>query len=405
MRILHVVHNYHPSIGGSQWLVQNLSERLAADYGDDVTVFTTNALNTATFAGRGGDLLPPGLETINGVTVRRFAIDTRFALARKAASALADRLRLPGWDRLRTLHNGPLAPGLQRAVAESGAEVVMAMAFPLRHMFDARAGAKRAKTPIVFIGAIHPADSWGFDRPMIYRAIQQADAYIALSPFEKEYLAGRGVAPEKIAVIGAGVDLPPSPAMADPAARARFSLPDAPVILALGKQNARKRLLFLLQAMQSVWTEHPAAHLVLAGATGDTTPELRRQAARLDYPVKIINNLSEQDKGRLLSICDFLVLPSTEESFGIVFLEAWAHGKPVIGANAGAIATLIADDVDGLLFQPENPASLAAAISTLLANPARRAQLGAAGKQKVHEKYTWGAIVAAVRSVYTQVSQ
>jgi len=402
MRILHVVHNYAPSIGGSQWLVQNLSERLAADYGDDVTVFTTNALDTATFAGRAGNLLPPGLETINGVTVRRFAIDARFGLARKAASALADRLHLPGADWLRTLHNGPIVPGLAQAVAHSGAEVVMAMAFPLRHMFDAPAGAKRAGTPIVFIGAIHPADSWGFDRPMIYRAIRRADGYIALSPFEKDYLVERGISADKITVIGGGVDLPAA-SIDGPAARALFSLPDAPVILALGKQNIRKRLPFLLQAMQSVWPEHPTAHLVLAGAEGDATPRLRRQAAHSKYPVKLINNLSERDKGQLLSICDFLVLPSTEESFGIVFTEAWAHGKPVIGAKAGAVASLIEDGVDGLLFEPEEPAGLAAAILTLLANPAQRAQLGAAGRRKVLQNYTWEAVTRRVRSVYAQV--
>ncbi len=403
MKILHVVHNYAPSIGGSQWFVKNLSEQLAAQFGDDVTVFTTNAPDTAAFAGRGGKLLPPGTEVINGVTVRRFAIDTRFALARKAASALADRLHLPGWDRLRALHQGPMVPGLAQAVAQSGADVVMAMAFPLRHMFVAQSGAQRAGIPLVFTGALHPADGWSYDRPMIFRAIRRAQGYIALTPFEKDFLTGRGIPAERIAVIGGGVTPPPSDSPPPEQIRAGLNIPPGvPVILALGRQNRRKRFELLLEAMPAVWQNFPQTRLVFAGAADASTPGLRRAG---DARVVVQNDVPEAEKHALLAACDMLVLPSSEESFGIVFLEAWWHGKPVIGAKVGAVASLIADGVDGLLFPADDAAGLAGAIVKILAQPDLAHTMGTSGKQKVHENYTWDAVTTTVRETYLQAIQ
>ncbi|RMF02566.1 MAG: glycosyltransferase family 1 protein [Chloroflexi bacterium] len=398
MKILHVVHNYAPSIGGSQWFVKKLSEQLVAQFGDDVTVFTTNALDTAPFAGRGGNFLPPGTEVINGVTVRRFAIDTRFALARKAASALADRLHLPGWDILRALHQGPIVPGLAQAVAHSGADVVMAMAFPLWHMFVTQSGARQAGIPLVFTGALHPAGGWNYDRPMIFRAIRRAQAYIALTPFEKEFLTGRGLPAERIAIIGGGVTPPPDDAPLPETMRTGLGLsPDAPLILALGRQNRRKRFELLLEAMPAVWQKFPEAKLVLAGAADESTPVLRQFG---DARVVVQNDVPEAEKHGLLSACDVLVLPSTEESFGIVFAEAWWHGKPVIGARVGAVESLIDEGEDGLLFEYDNPHSLAQAISDLLAKPEQRKKMGQAGRNKVLQNYTWEVVSHKVRGIY-----
>ena len=209
MRILHVVHAYPPSMGGSQWLIKNLSEQLVSQFGDDVTVFTTNAVDTSTFAGRSGKVTEAGISMENGVTVRRFPLVRGWYWPRKIASGVADRLRLPGWDKLRTIHQGPLVPGLANAVAASGADVVMAMAFPLWHMFAAQKGAEKAGIPMVFTGAIHPSDEWGFNRPLIFEAIRRAEAYFALTPFEKTFLVEHGISAGKICVVGSGITPPP----------------------------------------------------------------------------------------------------------------------------------------------------------------------------------------------------
>lgn len=407
MKILHVVHCYAPSRGGSQWLTQQLAEGCVRRHGDTATVFTTNATNTASFWGGNFPLLPVGSESINGVTVRRFAFSTRLRLLRMAAASLAYRLRLPGNDRLRTDYQGPIVPGLPAAIAASGAEVVFATAFPLRHMYDALAGARQAGIPLVYLGALHLDDHWGYDRAQIYRAIAQCNVYIAHTAAEREYLQTRGIAADKLVEIGAGVDAGRFATADGARLREKLGLGNRPVIGTVGKQVERKRFDVLLAAMTQVWATHPDAALVIAGAAGPSTAELAAAAARLnaDRPgrVVLLTDFAEADKPDLLAALDVFVLASGLESFGIAFVEAWACRRPVIGVRAPAIASLIADGHNGLLTPYGDAAALAAAIGALLAAPELRQALGEAGYAQVQQRYTWDAVVDAVRSVYSRV--
>ena len=90
---------------------------------------------------------------------------------------------------------------MTQAIARSGADIIGASSFPLMHMHYAQRGGRKAGIPVVFFGGIHAGDDWGFNRPMIYKAIQRVDAYIAYTTFERDYLIGKGIPPEKISVI------------------------------------------------------------------------------------------------------------------------------------------------------------------------------------------------------------
>lgn len=405
MKILHVVHAYPPSQGGSQTLTARLSENLVRRYGDEVTVFTTVADDLAYFWGKAVPTLPAGTEIINGVTVRRFPVFNRLSRLRWFLSGVAWRLRLPYNDRLRTLEMGPLVPGLRQAIAQSGAEVIFATAFPLLHMYAAQAGARQADSPLVLLGALHLEDQWGYQRPMIYQAIRQAAAYIAHTTYERDYLVQQQRIPaEQISVIGGGVDaalLSPS----DPlAARAQWGWGAEPVILLLGKFVERKRYDLLLAAMRSIWPHYPQARLVLAGGRTAYTATVEQWLAELPQPYQanspLLVDVTEAQKAALLAACDIFVLPSGHESFGLAFAEAWAAGKPVIGARSGAIPAVIAEGRDGLLFDYPNPASLAEQIRKLLEQPHLRTQLGQAGRQKVLDHYTWDKVTDQVRTIY-----
>lgn len=411
MKILHVVHGYPPSMGGVQVLMKNLSEELVARHGDSVTVFTTNAYRMEYFAHGGppSETMPAGLSEQNGVTVRRFPVFARFNFLRRAASAAADRLHLPGWDWLRTLHNGPLLFGLRRAVAESQAEVVMAASFPLLHMYLAQQGAQAGQIPLVLLGAIHPTDPWAFERPLMFRAIERCAAYIALTPYERDYLIGRGIDPAKIEVIGAGIDPTQFVGADGTALRTQWGWGERPLVCSVAKQTPRKRLEVLLQAMRSVWHKHPAAILVLAGAEGPATNSLKAQIGALppaqQAQVVLLNDISEAEKADLLTAADVFVLPSGEESFGIAFLEAWACGTPVIGVAGGAVGSLIAEGQDGLLMPYGDADALANKIIYLLDNPDLGQHLGLAGQRKVEQEFTWASISQQFRAVYQRVQR
>jgi glycosyltransferase involved in cell wall biosynthesis len=402
MRVLQVVHAYPPSKGGSQFLAQQLAEGLVRDYGDEVTVLTTVADDTSYFW-RGGHALPAGIEERNGVTIHRLPVIYQGRMLRRAMAALTYRLRLPCNDFWRTLEQGPIVPGLARRIAASHADVIFANAFPLLHMYATLASARRAGLPLVFLGALHLHDRWGYDRPMIYRAIRQADAYIAHTTVERDAVVAQGVDPAKVHVIGAGVDLAPF-AHADGAAlRHQLGLGDDPVILMMAKQVARKRFDLMLQAMLLVWQAVPTVRLLLAGGRGDYSNKLEAEIAALPVEwrsrVTLVSDFAEREKPALLAACNLMALPSAEESFGIALVEAWACGKPVIGAGVGAVASIIEHRVDGLHFDyPEAP-SLAAAGISLLTQPDLAARMGEAGFAKVRARYTWQQIIAQIRAV------
>jgi glycosyltransferase involved in cell wall biosynthesis len=407
MKCLHVVHAYSPSVGGTQWLFQNISERLVSQYGDKVTVFTTTAYTNYLFWDPREPSLAAGEECINGVAVRRFPVFNRLSWLRLNAARVAHRLRLPGEDWLRGLYFGPIVSGLARAVAASGADVVVASAFPLLHMHAALRGAMRARLPVVFVGALHPADRWCFDRPMIYRAIRQADAYIAYTAYERDYVLEQGGRPERVVVIGPGVDIDVFARADGNVVRACYDWGDAPVVGVVGRHAEHKRIDLVLAAMRHVWQALPDARLLIAGTRtaysahvdellGGLPPE-QRQA------VTVVNDFREIDKPNLICACDLLVLPSSHESFGLVFLEAWACGKPVVGARVGAIPSVIDEGVDGLLVRYDDADELARAIVEIMSDPARQARMGEAGRTKVIKHHTWEAVTASFRAVYESV--
>lgn len=404
MKVLHVVQGYTPAIGGTEHLIQKVSEKLAARHGDEVTVYTTNAYNCELFWRRDQPQLPVGVEEINGVTVRRFPVFNRFNELRRLLAGGSYQLKLPYNDWLRAFYNGPLMPGMTRQIAQSGAEVIAASSFPLLHMHYALWGGRQAGIPVVFYGGIHTADAFGFDRPMIYKAIQQADAYIAYTQFERGYLIERGIPARIIHVVGAGVEVKPFAQADGWDLRQRFSWGDAPVVAFIGQQVPHKGVDMIMEAMPAVWQAQPQACLLIAGSKTTYSAVIQNWAAKLpahlQKQVGLIHNFAEEEKPAIFAAADLVLYPSAHESFGIVFIEAWAARKPVVGVNIGAVPSVIDEQIDGLLIQHRSVADLTQAILTLLAQPDKRRQMGEAGYYKVTRQYTWDIVSDKLREIY-----
>jgi glycosyltransferase involved in cell wall biosynthesis len=404
MHILQIVQGYTPALGGTERLIQKVSEKLVERHGDQVTVFTTTAYNCELFWRRDQPQLPAGTQMINGVTVRRFPVFNRFNELRRLLAGAAYRLQLPYNDWLRAFYNGPLIPGMSRAVARSGADVAAASSFPLLHMHYALWGGRRAGIPVVFHGGIHTGDEFGFDRPMIYRAIRRANAYIANTTFERDYLVTRGVPAALISVTGVGVDLEPFAGADGRILRDRYGWGDAPVVAFVGQQVPHKGIDMVLEAVQQLWREDYPVCLLIAGAKSTYSPLIKNQVQQLPLEqqqrIAILDNFSEEEKPHIFAACDMLAFPSGHESFGIVFLEAWAARKPVIGARIGAIPSVVTEGQDGLLIEHRNVRELVEAIGALLRRPGRRDELGNAGYEKVCKQYTWDIVADKFRAVY-----
>ncbi|MGB3904266.1 MAG: glycosyltransferase family 4 protein, partial [Anaerolineae bacterium] len=116
-----------------------------------------------------------------------------------------------------------------------------------------------------------------------------------------------------------------------------------------------------------------------------------------------LTQVSEEEKWDAVDAADVVALPSRTESYGIVFLEAWARGKPVIGARAGAIEEVIEDGRDGMLVEFGNVCALADALRTVLDNPMLALGMGQRGREKVLSEYTWEQQYGRLRDVVDHV--
>lgn len=405
MNILHAVQGYVPAIGGTELLIQKVSEKLVSRYNDQVTVFTTTArYNCEVFAHPFIRQLKPGMETINGVMVRRFRVFNWLGRLLFYAQAAAYKLNLPYNDRLRTLYGGPIVFSMIREMVRFPADVMAASSFPLLHMHYMVAAKKKNNLPVVLHGGLHPEERWAFDRQIILEAIQQADAYIANTAYERDYLLNKGINAEKIHVIGVGVE-PDAFAQADGRRiRQHYGWGGDPLVAFIGQQLGHKGIDTLLFAMPRVWSRFPNARLLIAGSRTRFSKVIRWRVSQI-HPkwqarITIVDDFAESDKADLFDACDAFAYPSGFESFGIAFLEAWACGKPVVGCRAGAVPSVIDEGIDGLLVDYKDEHALAQAIILLLENPALCYEMGQRGREKMLSKYTWDVVSDKFRQVY-----
>jgi glycosyltransferase involved in cell wall biosynthesis len=113
--------------------------------------------------------------------------------------------------------------------------------------------------------------------------------------------------------------------------------------------------------------------------------------------------VSEREKVEALNACDLLVMPSVGEAFGIVYLEAWALGKPIIGARAGAVPSIVSNGCDGVLVSPGDTEDLIRQIEQMMIDPLWRRELGLAGSRKVRQRYTVSRIADIVEGACARV--
>lgn len=233
-----------------------------------------------------------------------------------------------------------------------------------------------------------------------FRALyRKADALIAMTDFEREWLIGQGAPPSRVHVC------PMAPLFADDVPepqrfRTKHALGENPVILFLGRTAQYKGYGTVLEATHRVWEEYPTARFVFAGPVTSEASTLFAQ--HQDPRILVTGPLTDADKKSALAACNAVCVPSTEESLGVVYLEAWSFEKPVIAADIPALQSVIESGKDGLLIPPSSPA-VADAVCQLLGRPSWAAELGKNGARKVERQYNWASIADAHLKVYKSV--
>ncbi len=157
-----------------------------------------------------------------------------------------------------------------------------------------------------------------------------------------------------------------------------------PVILSVAHQYPRKDTATLVRAMSLLRDHHPSPRLRIIGG-GPELPLLRALVGTLKLEDRVTLEGAVPDNEvvrQAYAQADLFALPSRQEGFGIVFLEAMAAGLPVVAARAGGVPEVVVEGETGLLVPPGDVHALAGALSSLLRNPMQRTRLGAAGRRR-----------------------
>jgi glycosyltransferase involved in cell wall biosynthesis len=411
LRVLHVVHDYYPAIGGSELVFQKIGEGLVRR-GLDVSVFTSTAGSTGDFIAADARMLPDGVVDVEGVRVRRFRYRRFPRLVRRGldvASHVWSTRRWPGYGQLKAIWVGPYLPGMVRSAVRWRPDVIAATAAPFLPLYRAARAARRAGAPIAIMPCLHPADRWVMDNPALIDLLRRADGVMALTPYEMRFLRALDVPAERLFLIGGGV-APDAPMRARRGVRAEFGIPPGkPLVLFCGRKEEGKGIQDVLRAMVRLWQRDEPGALVLAGASTEySRTDLDRIITTLPdgwrRRVVVRDDIREDEKWGWYTECDVLAHPSRVESFGLVYLEAWLCGKPVIGGRTGPQASLIDEGRDGLLVRPGDVEELATQLRRLLFEPGLSAALGRAGREKVFHSFTWDAVVDRAGAMYRQLA-
>jgi len=391
MRILCTSTSYPPAIGGAQLQLHQVSRELAGRH--EVRVVTLWDSNRTDWL-LGTTVRAPAISrdyAVDGVPVHRLGFDVAERLAMLPATILyylaqgvAIRWLTSVLDRkLRSIEFRP-------DIVNNGRIGREPLSYSSMHV------ARSWGVPFILTPYHHPR--WhGWWYRSYTRLYREADGLIALTAAEKDLLVQLGVAPERIFITGMGPVLSDKQDPAD--FLGQYGLA-GPVVLFLGQHYPYKGFRELLQAAGSVWRSMPEVHFVFVGPPIGNSEDYFSEND--DPRIRRLGTVDLQTKTDALAACDILCVPSLQESFGGVYTEAWAFGKPVIGCDIPAVREVVEDGVNGFLV-PQNADDIADRILYLLRSPTLALQMGQSGRRKLEANYTWSQIAARTEHAYRQV--
>ncbi|GEM_PF-1878902 len=301
------------------------------------------------------------------------------------------------YDLIATFGRGPYSFSLLRAMAGAirRCDLVQVGFTPFATCWQAVAIARLLRKPAVVLALFHPEDLSHHFRT-IYWSFSRASA-VLMQTQHSSNIVQRLLPATNPVVVGAGVnreDFADSK-VSGARFRSKYNLKGRKLALFVGRKELFKRYDIAIQAVESLPGDN--LHLIMIGRDIDRRPLSHRR-------VTYLGELPQEDVADAYDACDVFVMPSENESFGIVFLEAWARRKPVIGNRlCAAVASVIEHGKDGFLCSGVR--ETAEAIARLIADPALAASMGHAGYDKTVSNYTWDVIARKVERLYINLAR
>ena len=221
-----------------------------------------------------------------------------------------------------------------------------------------------------------------------------------------------GIPESRLRVVYNGADLNLfKPEDGPPQAPALQALRGKKIILYVGHFGLRKGIFFLIRAMKALKTEVPDCHLLCIGGVpswlkgGDYWETLRREVERcgVSGEVTLMDKVKNSDLPAYYRAASVFALPSYYETISKATIEAMACGRPVVATETGGIPELVEDGKTGILVPYGSVNSLTLALCTILKDDGLSRRMGAEGRIKVEQIFTWEAVAERVKSAYNEL--
>jgi glycosyltransferase involved in cell wall biosynthesis len=394
LKILHLIHRTWPYHGGAERYVWE--HALAAKrWGYSSTIAATDAWDMAWLVSKSGRHIHPGRFTHEGIEILRFPV--AHPPFQNVLRAVFRRLGSGGPDRF--FYPNPFIPRFDRWIEKAeGFDLVHANAMPFLihggYRYSTRKNVPLVTVPHANLGTadhrIQPLHYFAGDQPKILRnsALVVAQNRYELSVYTDEYK----VSEKNTMVLGSGIN-PGDWENADGSlARRAFSIPGGKkIVLSVTSHCVDKGSTTLLDSSIDLWNTGVDFVLVLAGPVQeDFRLHLNARAADIPQDKLVVTGyISEEIRKHLFQAADVVAAPSRLDAFGIVLLDGWISGKPVIGCNAGGMPDIISHGEDGFIINFGDRKGLSQNIRTLIENEDLAGKMGGNGRRKTLEKYTW----------------
>jgi len=245
-------------------------------------------------------------------------------------------------------------------------------------------------------------------RDIIYR---NADAIIAANQFAYEGLVHIGIPKARIHKLTPGVDLEHfQPGPCNPEMIEQYGLAGKKVVLTVARLVPRKGHKIVLQALPTVLRKIPNLKYLIAGE-GPEKARLEEIVGELDLGkvVTFLGDVSHQKIREFYNLCDAFIMVNRldaegdVESFGMVFTEANAMGKPVIGGRSGGALEAVLEGETGFLVDPDSTKEVAERLLVLLTGKELSARMGSAGLKRVQADFNWKSRAHTLRQISAEL--
>lgn len=428
MNINYLTPRFFPSISGGEFYIQKIAEYMQKRYNENVGVLCSNAIDFQGLKTEDGLLLQsnhPNFKIYNHIPIQRVKLEyiylkseVNFKNAVNQISLLCEKNNLDiNSDTISLfLTNGfninYLIEKIEKKEIVYNYDIIHSTFLPYSTILYSLLISKINLIPSVCTPFYHIFNPRYEHREFI-KVLSNFNTLIACTQYEKEFLIKNGISCNCIEVTPMGVDfeLYNTPVKSKSGKIKSFKKENGiknPFILYCGHKNYEKGALSLLKASELVHKNNPNIEFVFIGPTTTAFDVELKKIRKLGIKIHNLTpgNMTGYYDWRKISAfqeCSIFAMPSRSDTYGMVYLEAWAAGKPVIGAKNPVMQEVIHENKDGCLVEFDNIPEIAESILNLINNPNLRDEMGKYGQKKVKKNNTWDLISEKTHKIYRRL--